>query len=61
MGVELRLVVVEADVPDQRQHLDLLVDGEVEVLLVVPIEVGEDGVLEAQIAVMAAPVVLGGE
>ena len=46
MGVDGRLVVRERDVAREREHLDLLVERDLLVLLALPVEVAEDHVAE---------------
>jgi hypothetical protein len=40
-GVDLGFVVAQADVPNERQHLGLVVDGDVEVPVIGSLEIGQ--------------------
>ena len=46
VDVQLRLFTVKGHVAHQRQHLDLLIDGNALVVLALPVEIAERDVLE---------------
>src|SRR5438045_9544292 len=46
VDVQDRLAVRFGDIADQRQHLDLLIDRDALIVLLVPIEIADDGTLE---------------
>ena len=46
VDVQSRFAVRFRDIADQRQHLDLLIDRDALIVLLVPIEIADDGTLE---------------